>query len=311
MMPRMRWTVCAAAFALSASLAACDDPSSATHADAAPADDAVAPDDGATTDGANGQADAHVIDGEWETLIGASWSLAAGDEGYLCATKTVTETVYVGAIRPLNPLGTHHTTVSLGSGSGADDPGSPCGPMFGDFYASGVGTNELVMPEGVGLVAQKGQRLRLNLHLFNAGDTPLTGTSGIQVILVPVEKVKHPAHVSFYGPADFEIPSNGMSVPWSAEDALPAGQTVFAIFPHMHQLGTHFRADVVRTGGNLGLWNDAYQFESQEFALLDPVTVQAGDKLRTTCTWVNTTGATVYWGDSSKAEMCFAVLMSY
>jgi hypothetical protein len=278
----------------------------------APDADPTAPDaDPVAIDAA--PADARVLDGEWEPLVTSGWTLAPGQEGYLCASKTLTETVYVGAIRPLSPPGTHHTTVSLTSGGGADNPGSPCGPMFGDFYASGVGTSELVMPAGVGLVAEKGQKVLLNLHLFNAGDTPLSGTSGIEVILVPVDEVEHPARVSFYGPADFEIPSNGQVIPWSGENTLPSNATVFAIFPHMHQLGVHFTAEVVRGGATLPqpLWDDAYQFESQEFALIPPVAFQPGDKIRTTCQWVNNTGASVHWGDSSKAEMCFSVLMTY
>jgi hypothetical protein len=59
------------------------------------------------------------------------------------------------------------------------------------------------------------------------------------------------------------------------------------------------------------LWDDDYQFESQEFAPLPSVAVRAGDQLETACTWVNTTGAAVQWGDSSNAEMCFSILMSY
>ena len=63
--------------------------------------------------------------------------------------------------------------------------------------------------------------------------------------------------------------------------------------------------------GETALWDDDYQFESQEFAPLPSVTVGAGDQLETTCTWVNTTGSPVGWGDSSNAEMCFSILMSY
>jgi len=49
----------------------------------------------------------------------------------------------------------------------------PCGPEFGDFWASGLGTDELVLPEGVGLVVRAGRQLRLSLHLFNLFQAPL------------------------------------------------------------------------------------------------------------------------------------------
>jgi hypothetical protein len=89
-------------------------------------------------------------------------------------------------------------------------------------------------------------------------------------------------------------------------------RTLVALFPHMHQLGRHFRARLLTPGGgSTTLWDDDYQFESQELAPLPSVAVRAGDQLETACTWVNTTGATVRWGDSSRSEMCFSILMSY
>jgi hypothetical protein len=80
----------------------------------------------------------------------------------------------------------------------------------------------------------------------------------------------------------------------------------------LHRLGTHFRARVLHTGEPAKtLWDDDFQFESQEFAAITPVEVQPGDQIETTCTWVNHTGASVSWGDSTTAEMCFSIIMSY
>jgi len=267
------------------------------------------PDAGSPPDGS--APDSGTPPGELVPLITAEWSLDAGQEGYLCATKTVTESLYIGAIRPVSPPGTHHTTTSLiVSPAGPDDPGSPCGPNFGNFYASGVGTGELVLPAGVGLVAPAGQRLYLNLHIFNAGSDVLTGTSGVEVRLLEPSEVEHEASVSFYGPLSFEIPP-------AAEHSIThqatfgEARTLIAIFPHMHQLGTHFTAEVARGGELTTLWDDDFQFDSQEFAAIPPVTVQPGDVLNTTCTWVNPTGQPIHWGDSSTQEMCFTTLMSY
>ena len=149
-------------------VAACSDDSSAP---AGP--DASAP--GSPDAGPPPPADGYV------TLIKADWSLAAGDEGYICATRTLPEDMYIGAIRPIAPLGTHHTVVDLKDAFGPDNPGSPCGPSFGKFYASGVGTQALILPDGVGLVARKGKQVNINLHLFNASDHAISGTSGVEV----------------------------------------------------------------------------------------------------------------------------------
>jgi hypothetical protein len=247
----------------------------------------------------------------YQTLIEASWSLQPGDEGYFCATRTLDEDLYVSAIRPVAPDGTHHTVVSIEPPDGPDNPGFDCGVEFGQFYASGVGTGPLVLPEGVGLIAQKGQQVRLNLHLYNAGDNVLTGRSGIEIIAMAKADVVHEARIGIAGPMQLTIPGTGEPVEIAGEQPAQAGRTAVALFPHMHQTGTHFKTEVLRGEQVLTLWDREYQFESQEFELIEPFTFQAGDMVRTTCTYVNTTGNTIHWGDSSDAEMCFTVFMQY
>ena len=252
--------------------------------------------------------------GDYIPLVTATWSIAPGDEGYICGTRTLTEDIYAGSLRPMAPLGTHHTTIEMSDPIGPDNPSFPCGPEFGDFYASGVGTQELVLPDGVGLLAPAGQQLRVSLHLFNATDKTLTGVSGLEVRPLDAADVEHTASVAYHGPMSFTIlPIEPGDDPQTVTDQSSLGaQTLVGIFPHMHQLGTHFRAVLQRSGGeDVVLWDEAYQFESQEFAPLAEVPVEAGDTLETSCTWTNTTGSPVGWGTSSEAEMCYSILMSY
>ncbi len=273
---------------------------------------ACSDDDAPTLDaGGTPEIDAGGPSGDYVPLITAEWTFVPGAEGYYCATRTLTEDLYVGAIRPIAPLGTHHTTVSLGIPNGPDDPGSECGVSFGQFYASGVGTQELILPEGVGLVARAGQQLRLNLHIFNATESDLHAISGVEVKLLEPSQVVHEATVSLNGTTSFAIPPTGTPYTVSHTEALEAGQTLIAIFPHMHQAGSHFKARVLRGDAPITLWDEAYQFESQEFEALPALTIVAGDELETTCTWVNETASSIIWGDSSTAEMCFTILMSY
>jgi len=245
----------------------------------------------------------------WETLVAANWTLAPGSEGYICATKTMTEDVYAHVLRPIAPLGTHHTVISIGPPSGPDNPSFPCGAEFGQFWASGVGTPALALPDGVGLLAGAGMQLRLSLHLFNASDQEISGTSGLEIQRMAPADVVHTASVSYDGPFAFSIPSNNQ--PYTATGTAALGdRTLVAIFPHMHQLGVHFRARM--TGPNpVTLWDDAYQFNSQEFSPLPSVAVTSAQTLETQCTWQNNTGSPVSWGESSNAEMCFTILMSY
>lgn len=273
-------------------------------------DGADGSDDGDDGDGDGSKADSGV-DGDYVPLVTATWSLASGQQDtYICGTATLTEDVYARALRPIAPLGTHHTTVDMNLPAGQDDPSFPCSPEFGEFYASGVGTGELVLPDGVALLAPAGQQLRVSLHLFNATPEDLSGLSGLEVIPVDPSEVEHTASLSYNGPMGFNIGA-GEEETVVHETTLGA-QTLVGIFPHMHQLGTEFRAVLRRSSGEtIVLWDDDYQFESQEFVALEEIEVQSGDTLETSCTWVNTTKFDVGWGTSSEAEMCYSILMSY
>jgi hypothetical protein len=278
-------------------------------------------DGGATTpDGAPGAADAapgtpDAADPEgWTELVGGDWHLAANTEGYYCATRKVTETTYVGAFKPIAPLGTHHTVVSYGPGTGDDDPGSICSagteqPNW--IYASGVGTEELILPQGVGMVLEAGQYVHINLHLFNTSDHEISGHSGVMVRKVAKGDVVHEADILLAGPAQFSIPS-GQTKTITGNCPVATPETIFALFPHMHQIGRHIKSEVVRANGDRQILSDAdYNFENQPFFNFDPIQLVAGDKIATSCTWDNMTDHPVSFGQSSTDEMCFSIVMRY
>jgi hypothetical protein len=249
---------------------------------------------------------------EWQSLVTAAWNLEANTEGYFCGSRTVTEDIYVGAVRANDPLGTHHAVVSVGAPSSPDTPGVMCGVGFGGFFASGVGTPELVLPPGIALVVRAGQQVVLNTHVFNPGDTPLSGLSGVEVQGREAGEVEHIARMDMFGPLGFSIPSSGMPYTLEYEQAAQVGRTAFGLYPHMHQLGTHFKLEVVRGAETLTLWDGDFDFETQaSFQLIEPFVFVEGDQLRVPCTWVNTTGTNIEWGPSFAAEMCYAMLMSY
>jgi len=81
-------------------------------------------------------------------------------------------------------------------------------------------------------------------------------------------------------------------------------QTLFAVFPHMHQLGTHIKTTV--TAGGV-----AREFDHQAFIPFEPIQIAAGDTITTECTWNNTTAAPVTYGESSTTEMCYSIMYRY
>lgn len=269
-----------------------------------PPDDASGSSSGSSSTGGNPS-------GEWTTLIDGTWELPPGSEGYWCTVKTIPVDTYVTGFRALSPSGTHHTLL-LHAAENSTDGEFACGPTLGPdmLHASGVGTDDLLFPDGVAVKVAAGTKLYLNLHLFNSSATTLKGTSGTQVLTVPAEQVKQTAEMILPGATGIAVPPNGTQ---TVEGTCGFGgtSTIFTVWPHMHQYGTHMKIDYEGAGGTKVLHDGPFAFGDQKNYVIDPVTVAAGEQIRIQCTYENPTTETIYWGDSSKSEMCFAGIYRY
>lgn len=248
-------------------------------------------------------------------LIGRSWSLQPGqNDTYRCVRFTLTEDTYITNIMAQAPLGTHHTVLSIASGSAAGPDGEQdCGVNtlgMVMLYASGVGTAPLDFPEGVGIRVRAGQQIHLNLHLYNTSDEVLTGESAILV----KQSSTPPAILAenvFAGSFQINIPPMTTRTVTGGCTAT-RDYTLFALWPHMHQVATHQKVELVRGGTPTVLHDEPFNFAEQDYYLQEPaVQVQQGDQIRVTCTYVNTTNRTITFGDSSDQEMCFSGLYRY
>jgi hypothetical protein len=276
-----------------------DDPST-TGGSGAGAGPSTSAGPGAGGSGPTGSTGSGVDPEAWKPIIIADWQLSPGSENTSDShTVTVEKDVYIGAIRPIAPVGTHHTVLAIG--------GLGTGNII---YASGVGTNPLVFPKGVGLKLVAGETLVLQLHLFNTSAEILKGTSGIEIIEVAPEDVEQEADLYLPGPIDFSIPPNAEYTHVGTCTAA-VKQNIFAIFPHMHQLGSHFKSTLTVGGVDKVIHDGEYQFDHQAFIPFEPIAIDAGDKIKTECTWTNTTTNEVGWGESSTTEMCFSILYRY
>ena len=270
---------------------------------------------GSSNDDADASVDSNP-DG-WLSLLEGDWNLAARQEGYYCVYATVPRDTYVKAFRPLNPLGTHHTVLTRYTGS-APDGVAPCSVGTNGqsmIYGSGVGAPDFNFPPGVGLELKAGTRLLLNLHLYNASDDPLTGRSGTLFQEATAAEIQHKAELVLAGP------TVGLSVPMgvstqsgtcnmSSITSQPV--TLFALSQHMHKLGRHMKSVIRRGTSDIVLQDIPYDFEQQAFHHVSPfVQLEPTDVLTTHCTFENTTGATVGFGESSDDEMCFTDLFYY
>jgi hypothetical protein len=290
----MAWIGCA----LDGHTASDSKPNAATDGDAATSGAA----------GSDSQKPAQVAGPKWTTLLEESWTLPAGGEvAQWCADMVVAEDTYVSAIRPVHPRGTHHTTLSVT----ADKTPCSSAAVFanGIIYAAGVGTEALQMPEGVAFKLPAGYVLHLGLHLYNTSDEELSGVSGIEIVRADPKDVKHEAELLVAGPLSLNIPPGRSTM--SGRCTITEDQTLFALFPHMHQLGVHLKTTLTLDGQPKVLHDDEYVFTEQYQLLIDPLDLHVGDSVTTDCTYDNPTNRNVKFGESSDTEMCFSVLFRY
>jgi hypothetical protein len=248
-------------------------------------------------------------------LLEGAWELPPGEEGYRCVRLTATEDLYVKEFQPIAPLGTHHTLLSVNPMPTAPDGVSTC--SAGDnghttLLGSGVGENYSAgpLPDGVAYKVAKGSQLNLNLHLFNVGSAVLKGTSGTRVRTTTADKVTQFAETILAGPLMLSIPM-GKSTS-TGKCTLKTDTTVFAVAPHMHQLGVHLKAVANRAGGEpVMLYDGPYDFNEQRQFTANQLGLKAGDTVSVECTYQNDTQRTVSFGESSLDEMCFIGLYRY
>jgi hypothetical protein len=256
-------------------------------------------------------------------LIGRNWSLAAGaKDTYKCVRIQVPQDMYISGFYAKAPTGTHHTVLTMGT------KGSPLGDYdcqasnldYQMLFASGVGTDTLEFPDGVAIKVAAGTYVNLNLHLFDATDHALSGPTEIYVKTLPTAPdAAHTAEMVFSGTWNIDIPSDNL--PHTASGGctlkLPQGQTdlnLIALWPHMHQTAIHQLVTLTPSGSSMPntLLDKSYSFtEQKNYPWATPVVAHDGDRLMTTCTYMNNTGKPMTFGESSLNEMCFTGIYRY
>jgi hypothetical protein len=255
-------------------------------------------------------------------LIGRSWSLKAGEtDTYRCTRLTTTEDIYIAAYHADAPQGTHHTVLSI-SQSTQPDGDYDCSAGSLDYqmlFASGVGTDDLAFPSDVGFMIPKGSKVNLNLHLFDATDHALTGTTTIYIKKLAAAPAQL-AEMVFAGTIlNINVPKDDQVHTATGGCTLTADATVAALWPHMHQTATHQLVQLTPKGTStaMAVLDDAYSFAEQKNYPQSPtIAMHTGDKLQTTCTYVNhssdpNTGDPERFGESSNDEMCFTGIYRY
>ena len=243
----------------------------------------------------------------WQRLLEMDWDVAAGAEGYRCKSFTIPDDIYVTALAPQVPAGTHHVAYALTDTPEREDEVYACdvrspGVLMVD--GAGVGSAPNALPQGVAMALHAGQQVHMNLHLFNPRENRMQGRSGLWVKTAPKGEIEHEAERINVGPLTLDI-TPGQSTHRSS-CAVRIDSTVFGVGPHMHFTGVHARATVTKASGEeIVLHDGPFNWDETTFYPVEPLQVSPGDKFNVACTFQNDGDQTLHWGDSALAEMCF------
>jgi len=257
------------------------------------------------------------VDGEgFEVLADIDWEVPSGEQRFYCVRKTLDEDLYIGAFEALAPVGTHHTVLTAGEPSGPDGF-RECGSFEHNFeqfiFESSSGANRFELPEGIGAYVAAGKQINLNVHVLNASDRTLVGTSGARIKQRSSSEVDNTATSVYVGRLSLDIPPGESSA--VASCAIAKDVTAFGVLPHMHSRGTHMKV-VAKSSfdGDQIILDEPFNFDTTKayYAIGEEVALKQGDTIEAQCSYYNETSETIHWGiDSYTAEMCFAAVYVY
>jgi len=199
-------------------------------------------------------------------------------------------------------------------------------------WAPGTKGFELPPEAGFPLKTSGATHYVVQLHYSNPQGRPNeVDASGFDICTSAPRKFE--ADVLAFGIQQFTIPPtprgaapysktcrvNAKLVPSFPASPSLAGIRVIAAMPHMHTLGTAISTELLRGGSESNIVDlgtvPAWDFNTQAWIPLGDsgagVTIQSGDVIRSRCSWNNTTGSNVRFGERTQDEMCYSFSVYY
>jgi hypothetical protein len=251
-------------------------------------------------------------------------TVGPGEEGTRCMTIDVgnEESIFVHQIHNQLAAPSHHLVIyQLGDPNAPVTPEpEPCNPFAGTL-APNSGASPLMitqkkddllaLPDGVAYTFVPHQRLRIELHYFNSSDSDVVAEATSTFFVGTPELIEHEASFMFIGTPDIELPPNSRSsvqAYFTPPESL-AGVNFYAITGHTHALGTNVVVDraPARDGEMTSVYApDAFSWSEPPTVMHEPAfKLPEEGGFRFQCDYHNTTDATVSFGESATAEMCF------
>lgn len=240
------------------------------------------------------------------------YQLGPGEEKeYICYTMTLpadVQTVVTG-VRPIYGKAIHHLGVYQTLAAEPDGQ-FDCPELFKEtwlpMYGGGVGSGPLKTPPNAGFKLPAGTQILVQIHLLNTGDTPIEDKTSV---ILDTDDSPDLVGAGVYGfdNRTIHLPAGATNIEQTMDCTAKHDMDAFAVFGHMHRLGTTIE---ISRGANVGddvLYKAPWTFNEQPVA---PMTahINATDTFHIRCTYDNTSAIDVNYGERTQDEMCTALL---
>ncbi len=237
-----------------------------------------------------------------------SFHVPAGTERFFCYTKTLEEDLVVDRFVYDSQPVVHHLVMA--ETQGEPEGFSECDVLFRPnwlpIFIGGAGDSVVDLPTGAGFKLEKGAQILIQLHLLNAISADVDDEVSVHVRKDADGAADDVGMVAFGSMAVALPPKAKSEVVGACE--VDEDVDVFAMFPHMHYLGTSLTFEVGPSEDSLVevFRRDPWDFDYQS---IEPfkLSLSAGDHVRVTCSYDNPRDETVTFGESTLDEMCFLI----
>lgn len=197
--------------------------------------------------------------------------------------------------------GSHHMFAFREPGL-SDGPLQGCGGLeFTEFVHSAQTPDQvLTYPAGVGRFFPASDGIRILAHYLNTGTSPLHAQVTVTFNYVDTNQVQYHAAQIFLNNATLRVPPGQSTV--SHSYSLPQDIKLLGGVSHMHRHATGFTSS---TSDGRVLYEGTDWNEPKEAVFDPPMEISAGTRITWACTYNNTSGSTLTFGESAATnEMC-------
>lgn len=251
---------------------------------------------------------------QWNAVAARTWTMPAETEGYKCVGVHVTSDGYFTGFRLASTSAVpNEVYLTVTSGNVVDGPFDCGAGSLGAqlIYAASRGTTAIEFPAGFGVHVSAGQKLLLNIHLVNLADTSVTDSTGVEARIGTAADVTTAIDMSVAGTFQLNIPSDGQV--HTATGQCAAGDAhVLAFLPLMRSRAIHQTVTTQLDATSQTVFDQDFDWEHNAYTqLATPFQIPTGAFLRTVCSYVNTSGTTIAYGESVNNESCFSAIYRY